>query len=78
VIARFTLHGVELGEVCLLEPLASAEVYKLKSMAWLPGTRVGSYEIVDVLGDGGMGKGVSRTAPDLKSHGGNESTSQIS
>ena len=25
-------------------------------MAWLPGTRVGSYEIVDLLGDGGMGK----------------------
>ncbi|WP_353072697.1 protein kinase domain-containing protein [Tunturiibacter gelidoferens] len=25
-------------------------------MAWLPGIRVGSYEIVDVLGDGGMGK----------------------
>ena len=25
-------------------------------MAWLPGTRVGSYEIVGVLGDGGMGE----------------------
>src|ERR1700734_2239007 len=25
-------------------------------MAWLSGTRVGSYEIVDELGDGGMGK----------------------
>jgi eukaryotic-like serine/threonine-protein kinase len=36
--------------------LASSEVYKLDSMAWLPATRVGSYEIVDVLGDGGMGK----------------------
>ena len=40
----------------MLELLAGAEVYKLKSMTWLPGTRVGSYEIVDMLGDGGMGQ----------------------
>lgn len=32
------------------------EACRLESMAWLPGIRVGSYEIVDVLGDGGMGK----------------------
>ena len=31
-------------------------MYKLKDMPWLAGTRVGSYEIVDALGDGGMGK----------------------
>jgi eukaryotic-like serine/threonine-protein kinase len=36
--------------------LVDGEACRLKSMAWLPGTRVGSYEIVDVLGDGGMGK----------------------
>jgi hypothetical protein len=50
-VAEFTLC-----EAGLLSCWRDGEASRLESMAWLPGTRVGSYEIVDVLGDGGMGK----------------------